>query len=227
MFVKICANTNLADALLAVEAGADAVGFVFAKSSRQVTAAQVAGITRTLPSSVKKIGVFHARTAEEIIHDAHLAGLNGVQLHFPFDPAVIAKLRAEFGPDFFIVQTLHWVVYGHVERAEKWFRESLQVVMQNSRQPGGVDALLVDARTEAASGGTGESFDWARARAVLDEDAAGLKIIVAGGLTPENVGEAIAALAPWGVDVASGAEFMPGMKDAKKIRAFVAAARSL
>jgi len=226
MFVKICANTNLADAMLAVEAGADAVGFVFAKSSRQVTAAQVAGITRALPSSVQKIGVFHARTAEEIIHDAHLAGLNGVQLHFPFDPAVIAKLRAEFGPDFFIVQTLHWVVYGHVERAEKWFRESLHAVVQNSQEPGGVGAILVDARTEAASGGTGESFDWKRARAVLDEDAAGVKIIVAGGLTPENVGEAIAALNPWGVDVASGTEFMPGMKDAKKIAAFVKAARA-
>jgi len=221
MFVKICANTNLADALLSVEAGADAVGFVFAKSSRQVTAAQVAGITRALPATIKKIGVFHARTAEEIIHDVHLAGLNGVQLHFAFDPVVIAKLRAEFGNDFFIVQTLHWVVYGHVERAEKWFRESLQVVMQ----AGGVDAVLLDARTENASGGTGQSFDWVRARAVLDAEAPALKIIVAGGLTAENVGEAIAALRPWGVDVASGVEFMPGMKDAKKILSFVKAAR--
>ncbi len=225
MFVKICAHTNLADAQLSVEAGVDALGFVFAKSSRQVTAAQVAGITRALPKTIKKIGVFHARTAEEIIHDVHLAGLNGVQLHFAFDPAVVAKLRAEFGNDLFIVQTLHWVVYGHVERAEKWFRESLQAVAENARQPGGVDAVLLDARTEAASGGTGQSFDWKRARAVLDEDAPELKIIVAGGLTPENVREAIAALNPWGVDVASGTEFMPGMKDAKKIAAFVAAAR--
>jgi phosphoribosylanthranilate isomerase len=222
MFVKICAHTNLADAQLSVEAGADALGFVFAKSSRQVTAAQVSSITRALPKEIKKIGVFHARTAEEIIHDVHLAGLNGVQLHFAFDPAVVAKLRAEFGNDLFIVQTLHWVVYGHVERAEKWFREGLQAVVN----AGGVDAILLDARTETASGGTGQSFDWARARAVLDEDAGGLKIIVAGGLTPENVREAIAALHPWGVDVASGTEFMPGMKDAAKIRAFVAAARA-
>jgi len=109
MFVKICANTNLADAMLSADAGADAVGFVFAKSSRQVTAAQVAGITHALPASIKKIGVFHARTAEEIIHDVHIAGLNGVQLHFAFDREVIAKLRAEFGNDLFIVQTLHWV----------------------------------------------------------------------------------------------------------------------
>jgi len=222
MFVKICAHTNLADALLSVEAGADALGFVFAKSSRQVTAAQVAVITRALPKTVKKIGVFHARTAEEIIHDVRLAGLNGVQLHFAFDPAVVAKLRAEFGKDLFIVQTLHWVVYGHVDRAEKWFREELQAVVN----AGGVDAILLDARTEAASGGTGKSFDWKRARAVLDADAGNLKIIVAGGLTPENVREAIAALHPWGVDVASGTEFMPGMKDAAKIRAFVAAARA-
>jgi phosphoribosylanthranilate isomerase len=222
MVVKICAHTNLADAQLSVAAGVDALGFVFAKSSRQVTAAQVAAITRALPKTVKKIGVFHARTAEEIIHDVHLAGLNGVQLHFAFDPAVVAKLRAEFGDELFIVQTLHWVVYGHVERAEKWFREELQAVAN----AGGVDAILLDARTETASGGTGQSFDWARARAVLDEDAGDLKIIVAGGLTPENVREAIAALNPWGVDVASGTEFMPGMKDAAKIRAFVAAARA-
>jgi phosphoribosylanthranilate isomerase len=222
MFVKICAHTNLADALLSVEAGVDALGFVFAKSSRQVTAAQVAVITRALPKQIKKIGVFHARSVDEIIHDVHLAGLNGVQLHFAFDPAVVAKLRAEFGADLFIVQTLHWVVYGHVDRAEKWFREELQAVVN----AGGVDAILLDARTEAASGGTGQSFDWARARAVLDADAGDLKIIVAGGLTPENVREAIAALQPWGVDVASGTEFMPGMKDAAKIRAFVAAARA-
>jgi len=222
MFVKICAHTNLADALLSVEAGADAVGFVFAKSKRQVTAAQVAGITQALPESVKKIGVFHARTVEEIIHDIHAAGLTGAQIHFAYDPAVIAKLRAEFGPEFFIVQTLHWVVDEDPDAAEKDFREQLKVVAKAE----GIDAVLLDAKTSAASGGTGKSFDWKRARAVLDEDAGGLKIIVAGGLTAENVGEAIEALHPWGVDVASGTEFMPGMKDAGKIRAFVAAARS-
>jgi phosphoribosylanthranilate isomerase len=222
MFIKICAHTNLADARLSVDAGADAVGFVFAKSARQVTAAQVAGITRALPSSVKKIGVFHARSGDEIVHDVRAAGLTGAQLHFAFDPALVARLRAEFGNDFFIVQTLHWVVYGHVERAEKWFRESLADVIK----AGDVDAVLLDARTENASGGTGQSFDWARARAVLDEDAPELKIIVAGGLTAENVGEAIATLKPWGVDVASGTEFAPGLKDQKKIRAFVNAVRS-
>jgi phosphoribosylanthranilate isomerase len=222
MFVKICAHTNLADALLSVEAGADALGFVFAKSSRQVTAAQVAAITHALPASVKKIGVFHARTADEIIHDVRTAGLTGAQLHFAFDPAVIAKLRAAFGPEFFIIQTLHWVVDGDADAAEKNFREQLQAVTKAD----GVDAVLLDAKTSAASGGTGKSFDWKRARAVLDADAGSLKIIVAGGLTPANVREAIAALNPWGVDVASGTEFMPGMKDAAKIRAFVNAARS-
>ncbi|HXB61792.1 MAG TPA: phosphoribosylanthranilate isomerase [Acidobacteriaceae bacterium] len=222
MFVKICAHTNLADAQHSVEAGVDALGFVFAKSSRQVTAAQVAAITHALPKSVKKIGVFHARTADEIIHDVHAAGLTGAQLHFAFDPTVIARLRREFGPDFFLIQTLHWTVDGDAGLAEKNFREQLQTVAQ----AGSVDAILLDTKTTTASGGTGKSFDWKRARAVLDADAGGLKIIVAGGLTPENVREAIAALHPWGVDVASGTEFMPGMKDAAKIRAFVAAARS-
>jgi phosphoribosylanthranilate isomerase len=221
MFVKICAHTNLADALLSVESGADALGFVFAKSTRQVTAAQVAAIIQALPKAIKKIGVFHARTADEIIHDVHAAGLTGAQLHFAFDPAVIAKLRNEFGPNFFLIQTLHWNVDGDASEAERNFREQLKAVAN----AGSVDAILLDAKTTTASGGTGKSFDWERARAVLNADAGSLKIIVAGGLTPENVREAIAALNPWGVDVASGTEFMPGMKDAKKITAFVAAAR--
>jgi phosphoribosylanthranilate isomerase len=215
MFVKICANTNLHDAQLAVDAGADAVGFVFAKSSRQMTAAQVAVITPELHAAIKKIGVFHARTAAEIIHDVHGAGLTGVQLHFAFDPEVVAKLRAEFGPEFFIVQTLHWIVDGDPDAAEKTFREQLRTVVKAR----GVDAILLDAKTSKASGGTGMSFDWKRARAVLDEEAHGARVIVAGGLTPENVGEAIAALKPWGVDVASGVEFAQGMKDAKKVKA--------
>jgi phosphoribosylanthranilate isomerase len=221
MFVKICANTNLSDALLAAEAGADAVGFVFAKSSRQMTAAQVAVITPELPASVKKIGVFHARTVDEILHDVHVAGLTGVQLHFAFDPAVVMRLRAELGPEFFIVQTLHWPVDGDADAAEKAFREQLHDVVKQ----GAVDAVLLDAQTAAASGGTGRSFDWTRARAVLDAEAGGVKVIVAGGLTPENVGEAIKALKPWGVDVASGVEFTPGMKDARKVKSFVKAAR--
>src|ERR1700761_618574 len=167
MFVKICAHTNLPDALLSVEAGVDALGFVFAKSSRQVTAAQVAAITHALPKNIKKIGVFHARTAEEIIHDVHAAGLNGAQLHFAFDPAVIAKLRKEFGPEFFIIQTLHWVVDGDAAEAEKSFHQQLQAVAKDAN----VDAVLLDAKTTTASGGTGKSFDWKRARAVLDSDA--------------------------------------------------------
>jgi phosphoribosylanthranilate isomerase len=223
MFVKICANTNLGDALLAVEAGADAVGFVFAKSSRQMTAAQVAVITPSLPASVKKIGVFHARSAEEIIHDVLGAGLNGAQLHFAFDPELAARLRTEFGSSFLLIQTLHWSVDGDATLAEKNFREQLRAVVKHD----GVDAVLLDAQTSTASGGTGERFDWKRARAVLDAEADGLRVIVAGGLTAGNVGEAIAALNPWGVDVASGVEFAPGMKDAGKVTAFVNAARGV
>ena len=221
MFVKICANTNLADAQLAVEAGADAVGFVFAKSTRQMTAAQVAVITPHLPDSVKKIGVFHARTAEEIIHDVHGAGLTGAQLHFAYDPEVVARLREEFGAEFFLIQTLHWVVDGDADAAERSFREQLRAVAKAQ----GVDAILLDAKTAEASGGTGQSFDWARARRVLDEESVTLAVILAGGLKPENVGEAIAALRPWGVDVASGVEYTPGMKDAGKVLEFVKAAR--
>jgi phosphoribosylanthranilate isomerase len=222
MFIKICGTTNLEDAHLAADLGATAVGFVFAKSPRQVTAAQVAVITPTLPRQLKKIGVFHARTAQEIIHDIHAAGLNGAQLHFDYDAALVSRLRAEFGPGFFLVQTVHWVVYGHAERSEQQFRAQLVPVAADAA----IDAILLDARTQTAAGGTGQSFDWTAARAVLDELAPAARIILAGGLNPANVAEAILTLRPWGVDVVTGVEFMPGMKDAHKVKAFIEAART-
>jgi len=223
MFIKICGTTNLEDAHLAADLGADAVGFVFAKSPRQVTAAQVAVITPTLPRQLKKIGVFHARTAQEIIHDVHAAGLNGAQLHFAFDPAAHTRLRAEFGPGFFLVQTLHWDFDAPPADAAAALAEGLRAV----RAHGVVDAVLLDARTQTATGGTGRAFDWVAARAVLDADAeAGdLRIIAAGGLNSANVADAMRTLRPWGVDAVSGVEFMHGMKDAHKVKAFIEAAR--
>jgi phosphoribosylanthranilate isomerase len=218
MFIKICANTNFEDAQLAAELGADAVGFVFAQSPRRVTAEQAAEITKDLPKAIEKIGVFSAAEIETIAEIVRAAGLTGVQLHFPPMLHVIAALRSEFGEKFRIVQTNHWRAGGQTGSA---FAEELRQL----RSVAEIDAVLVDSRTAVADGGTGVVFDWLAAREALLELGA-KPLIIAGGLNAANVGQAIAVLRPWGVDVASGVEASPGKKDPQRLREFIAAARS-
>ena len=213
VWVKICANTSLADAQLAVEAGADAVGFVFAPSPRRVTAAQVAAITRHLPVTVEKIGVFVDAPLDEIESTVRVCGLTGVQLHSESGPELTAGLRQRLGSGLRILRVVHFGAAA-AEQAAAIARDT------------NVDAVLVDSRTATAVGGTGVAFDWAEARSAVFSGASGLKLVAAGGLTPANVAEAIATLRPWGVDVASGVEAAPGRKDAAKMKAFVANART-
>lgn len=212
LWVKICANTSLADAQFAVDAGADAVGFVFAPSPRQVTPAHVASITPGLPASVEKIGVFVDATLSEILETVRLCRLTGVQIHSEAGLELPAQLRAEFGPSLRILRVVHF---------------GQHVAGQGSALPDdpNIDGVLVDSRTEKAVGGTGIAFDWKAARESLFAQAGSTKMIAAGGLNPENVGAAIATLVPWGVDVASGVEAAPGRKDRNKVLAFVANAR--
>jgi len=211
LWIKICGNTSLTDARLAVEAGADALGFVFAPSPRRVTVAQVAEIARQLPSTIEKIGVFVDASFEEISAAVRTAGLTGVQLHSAAAAATTARLRAEFGPALRILRVVHFGINAGAE-AEALAADA------------NLDALLVDSRTATAVGGTGVAFDWATARATLFTGQR--KMIAAGGLHPDNVAEAISTLRPWGVDVVTGVEAAPGHKDAAKVRAFVAAARA-
>jgi phosphoribosylanthranilate isomerase len=220
MFIKICANTNLEDALLAAELGVDAVGFVFAPSKRRVTPEQVAEITRELPKMISKVGVFTSTDAEEILGAAKVAGLTAVQLHSAFDPKLVDAIDAGSGSVLHVVQVIDVPVGMDLEE----LRATLTAVL---RHPYVVVALL-DASHGGVSGGMGKSFDWKRTAKVVREvqEAIGGRVIVAGGLDAENVGEAIAAFAPWGVDVASGVESAPGKKDAERLRAFVAAARA-
>jgi phosphoribosylanthranilate isomerase len=220
MFIKICANTNLEDALLAAELGVDAVGFVFASSKRRVTPGQVAEITRELPKMISKVGVFTSIDAEEILEAARVAGLTAVQLHSAFDPKLVDAIDAGSGSVLHVVQVIDVPVGMDLEE----LRTTLTAVL---RHPYVVVALL-DASHGGVSGGTGKSFDWERTAAVVREvqETIGGRVIVAGGLDAENVGEAIAAFAPWGVDVASGVEASPGKKDPERLRAFVAAARA-
>lgn len=214
LWIKICANTSLADAQLAAEAGADAVGFVFAPSSRRVTAKQVAEIIPQLPAAIEKIGVFVDAAFKEIAVTVETAGLTGVQLHFGSEPEVSAQLRQRFGAKLRILGVVHFDATAS-ERAAALARDA------------NVDALLVDSRTAVAVGGTGQTYDWNLASKILFQNSEGRKpLVVAGGLNPGNVAEAIATLRPWGVDVASGVEAAPGRKDPPKVRAFVAAVRS-
>ena len=214
MWVKICANTNLEDAKLAAELGADAVGFVFAPSKRQVTVEQVAAIVPLLPRLLEKIGVFGARDAGGIAAVIRTTRLTGVQLHGGFDLELARKLRAELGDEVTIIQTLHWIADGGAGNAEEIGAQLRAVAGEPA-----IDRVLVDSKTRSASGGSGVSFDWSAARDVLAGSES--RLIVAGGLRPENVAEAIAELAPWGVDVASGVEAEQGKKDTQKLRRFL------
>lgn len=212
MWIKICANTSLADALLSANAGADAVGFVLAPSPRRVTPEQVAAITPHLPAGLEKIGVFVDAGLHEICSTVRLSGLTGVQLHSQGGPDLPAQLRAQFGAQLRILRVVHFGPSAG-ERA-----------IDIAADPN-VDGILVDSRTPTAVGGTGITFDWTAARESIFRHPGSAKYIAAGGLTPENVREAIATLGPWGVDVVTGVEAAPGRKDPAKVRAFIAAAR--
>jgi phosphoribosylanthranilate isomerase len=212
IWVKICANTSLEDARLAANAGADAVGFVFASSPRRVTAAQVAAITPHLPGTLEKFGVFVDAGLDEICSTVNECGLTGVQLHANGGAALPAQLRERLGRQVRILRVVHF----GPDAAEQ---------AQNLASDPDIDAILVDSRTATAVGGTGQTFDWTDARVTIFGPQSPVKLIAAGGLTPANVAEAIATLHPWGVDVASGVEASPGRKDPAKVRDFVANAR--
>jgi phosphoribosylanthranilate isomerase len=218
MWIKICGNTNLDDAQMASALGADAVGFVFAPSVRQVSAAQVARIAQHLPG-VEKVGVFPALDSAEIVAIVEEAGLDAVQLHGGVSLALLGQLQASLKGRVKLIQTVHWQTGA----------SNAEVVAQQLRgisQDGVAERVLVDSKVGASIGGTGVTFDWEASREVLAEAGMGLKVIVAGGLRPENVGEAIRRLEPWGVDVASGVELKPGSKDPDKVADFIRKARA-
>lgn len=213
LWIKICGNTSAEDALLAGEAGANAVGFVFAASPRQVTVERVAAIVPHLPREIEKIGVFVDTSFGEIASAVEASGLTGVQLHCDAKPDLPARLRRQFGPDLRILRVVHFAAGA----AEK---------VRAIKSDHNVDGILVDSRTATAVGGTGVAFDWELASKALFKGAL-VQLVAAGGLTPANVAEAIRTLSPWGVDAVSGVEASPGRKDPEKVRRFIANARAL
>jgi phosphoribosylanthranilate isomerase len=222
MWIKICGNTTVKDAGFAVDAAADAVGFVFAASPRQVQPAQVASITAELPMDLTHVGVFHTQEFSEIVAATRTAGLNGIQLHGGLNLKLLEDLRREVGDRQFLIQTLHWFVDGDPVESESKLREEIRKLDRHNV----ADAILLDAKTATAAGGTGRTIDWTRTRDAIAAESGKMRIILAGGLNPQNVGEAIHTVKPWGVDVSSGVEREPGRKDAARVRAFILNART-
>jgi phosphoribosylanthranilate isomerase len=197
--VKVCGITNLEDALAAVGAGADMLGFNFyERSPRHVTTEEARHIIEKMPEGLLTVGVFVNEAGPEAVeHKALEAGVGAVQLHGDETPEFCAGLRGlmtikalRVGPD-----------YG-VERAALF----------------GTDAVLLDAFAAGAWGGTGKTFDWSVARRTREAVA---KLFLAGGLTPENVAEAVNVVRPFAVDVCSGVETSPGRKSFQLMRRFV------
>jgi phosphoribosylanthranilate isomerase len=215
-WVKICGTTNLEDALTAVEAGADAVGFVFCKGSpRNISVETAREIVEKLPERIDKIGVFVNESPERVSVVADEAGLTAVQFHGDEykNPGEYSVNRAAFFclPAAAMVRELRKTDGGG------W-------MLPKFPNPAGV---LLDSGTQEQRGGTGRTFAWGEAYFLISGLAKFHPVVIAGGLTPSNVRWAVEFLKPWGVDVVSGVEASPGKKDPEKVRAFVKAVREI
>lgn len=217
-WIKICGTTNLEDALMAVEAGANALGFVFyAKSPRKIDAKTVQGITANLPTHVEKVGVFVEQTIEEITAICNTAALTAVQLCNWNRGSTLPINELSKRHSYRVFLSL---AGNNFESSD--FSGTFPSKELNDR----IAALLLDSATPESPGGTGKTFDWEKVRNGLQALGLQVPIIVAGGLTPLNVGRAVKLFQPYGVDVASGVEARPGKKDPEKVRAFIKAVRT-
>ena len=197
MFVKICGITNEDDGLLAVALGADAVGFVFAPSPRQLQPVRARDIARRLPAEVLTVGVFRDESRQRVVDIVNQVGLKCAQLH------------------------------GHESAADtRWVREHVPFVIKafvagdprlDQFDDYGADVALIDSQTP----GSGRVFDWSLAEGAPQHR----RVILAGGLTADNVQAAVRRARPWGVDVSTGVERSPGSKDPIKLREFIERAK--
>jgi phosphoribosylanthranilate isomerase len=198
VFVKVCGTTSEQDALLAVAMGADAIGFIFAPSPRQIAPSVAADIVKRLPPEIMTVGVFRDEAASRVVEIVHSTGLKAAQLHGHESPDVTRWVKAR-------VPTVI-KAFAAGEPGVKHAREhGADVVMIDNPQPG-----------------SGQLFDWS-----LASDVSGaVKLLLAGGLNAGNVADAIVTVHPWGVDVCTGVEVEPGRKDPRKVREFVSAVRA-
>ncbi len=198
MFVKICGVTNEDDALLAVAMGADAVGFIFAPSPRQVAPQHVYDITRRLPPEILTVGVFRDEHPKRVVEVVRRAGVKAAQLSGAEKADAVAQIAA----------SVRWVI--------KAYAAGSGLVAEAGSLA--TDLIMLDAATP----GSGQVFDWRLAGEVPE----GVRLILSGGLTPDNVADGVRAVDPWGVDVASGVERTPGQKDPMAVKRFIERARA-
>jgi phosphoribosylanthranilate isomerase len=204
--VKICGITNWADARRAIESGADLLGFNFVPTSpRYVTPAKARRMVKKLPGNISAVGVFENESEEAMLEIARSVGLSQLQLHGDESPAMVARL-ARNGERLGVIKAL---------RVKKPFRVAQLAAYKRA------GAILLDGFSRQARGGTGKTFDWHLARRAKRHG----RIFLAGGLTPENVGQAIRTARPYAVDVCSGVESRPGKKDALRMRSLVRAVK--
>lgn len=199
--IKICGITNIEDALVAADLGVEALGFVFAESPRRVEPVEAKKIMDLLPPFISRVGVFVDEDIENIHEIAELCGLDAVQLHGLESPDYCRKVRRRVIKAFRIKE-----------------EKDLKIIPKYYE----VNAYLLDTYVPEIQGGTGVAFDWTLA---LKAQEFGKPIILAGGLTPENVTAAIKVVQPYAVDVSSSIEERPGKKDLKKLKAFVEAVK--
>lgn len=196
--VKICGITNVADARCACDAGAHFLGFNFyPRSPRYIDPKRARSIVRRLPKDVASVGIFVNEYAQDVVRIAQFVGLKYVQLHGDETPDLVSRLRRELGA-VKIIKAIHVQRTASVRRAAR-FQD--------------VSAILLDGFDSRQRGGTGKSFEWSIAARANGKQ----RVFLAGGLTPENVAEAIRVGRPYAIDVCSGVESSPGKKDRRKI----------
>jgi phosphoribosylanthranilate isomerase len=218
-WIKICGTTNVEDARASVDAGADALGFVFAPSPRRMSPRDAGKITAALPASVEKIGVFVNQSVELVLDTVQRAGLTGVQLHGEEDAGFGRRLLSKAGSRG--IRVLKAVSIRELEQAK-----GKSFAAASAEDAGRVfSALLLESGGNGRRGGTGTAFDWEAAAPMAHLLAKRFALVIAGGLNPDNVAKALRLFHPWGVDVVSGVEQEPGRKDIEKLRAFIAAVR--
>jgi phosphoribosylanthranilate isomerase len=207
-WIKICGTTSLEDALSSIEAGADALGFIFASSKRRISPEQAQAIIRELPREVEKIGVFMDAGAMEIGRIVDAVNLTGIQMHGEgdFPPEVYSYLPKDRRDSLRKIKTV--IVRAGFDEIFDFY----------AAVPDVVNSWLFD-----SGAGSGQPFSWQEAKTKLGRRQG--QFVIAGGLRPENVGDAMLAFKPWGVDVVTGVESEPGRKDRGKLKAFVAAVR--
>jgi phosphoribosylanthranilate isomerase len=208
-WIKICGTTSLADAMASIDAGAGALGFIFAESKRQVDPERAKQIIAGLPQDIERVGVFVDESAETVRSVAEKIDLTAVQLHGNESPDYVAQLKNGRAHErgLRVIKTV--LMNGD-------FHLQLEKFITAAAPP---DAVLLD-----SGAGSGETFDWRGVRSFLT--GTDMRFIVGGGLNAENVQQAIDIFHPWGVDVVTGVERVPGRKDPEKLKAFVAAVRN-